>query len=98
MWSKQTSATICDMTTIESTQSLGITNSERVALLNQLKERAQEFGMVSLGQKARVNYCHLYSIFSDNGNPTLATLLRLAATLGFEVTLRERLLSLPEAE
>ena len=56
-------------------------------LLTSLRRIAQLQGMGRLAQKTKLNREHLYKSLSAKGNPTVRTLDKVAACMGYRLTL-----------
>ena len=55
-----------------------------------LGDVARSKGMTELAKKAGLGRQALYSALSENGNPTLETLVALLSALGLELTVQKR--------
>ncbi len=51
--------------------------------------RARKMNMSSLAREADISRDTLYRAFSENGNPTLSTLLAVTKALGYQLTIKK---------
>jgi probable addiction module antidote protein len=58
--------------------------TDRLEILKRLRDAAQRMGMPKLAKKAGINPSHIYSILSDDGNPTITSILKIAKALGMQ--------------
>lgn len=56
-------------------------------IVNSLAKAAEEYGLARLSRETGINRTHFYRIFSERGNPSIETILRIAQVLGFKVVL-----------
>ena len=52
-----------------------------------LGNAAKAYGMMAMANKTKLSREHLYTSFSENGNPTLQTLTALMDTLGYQLAI-----------
>jgi probable addiction module antidote protein len=56
-------------------------------ILNELWQAARDRGVVNVARDTGIPRSHFYRLFSDKGNPSLDTILRIAKALGFTITI-----------
>jgi len=58
--------------------------TDKPLLLMALGKVAKQYGITNLARKSGIAREHLYQMLSEEGNPTLESLLRIAEILEFE--------------
>lgn len=66
-----------------------LTDVMRDALMLRLRLAAKDDGMSDLSKKTGIAREHLYKILSDEGNPTLDSLIKIAAALKMQLELKD---------
>jgi probable addiction module antidote protein len=59
-------------------------DKNRLEILRRLRDAAAEIGMPELAKRTRLNRTYVYQALSDDGNPTLETILKIARAVGIE--------------